>query len=31
MVELDGIVPVYDSVPEALADLVKTPAGHRGE
>ncbi len=30
-VELDGIVPVYDSVPEALADLVKTPAGHRGE
>jgi anti-sigma B factor antagonist len=31
MVELDGIVPVYDSVALALADLVTEPAGRRGE
>jgi len=31
MVELNAIVPVYASQPEALTDLVAAPAGHRGE
>jgi anti-sigma B factor antagonist len=31
IVELDGIVPIYASQGEALADLAPTPAGHRGE
>jgi anti-anti-sigma factor len=31
MVERGESVPIYASQPEALVDLVPTPAGHRGE